>query len=129
MGEELLVANRFAAGAEFVKEFNEFTPVAVALWIQKAESELVYLHIACDETAGVSVRQAREEALRRLFDKRSPWLQPYRVNVIGATDPIAREAIAYRDRFVTSDVIPYEGTSIGGVGIESAYIYPPVAAM
>ena len=48
MGEELLVNERIDAGAEFLRDFNDYVPVSVACWVIPADSDNLFLYIASD---------------------------------------------------------------------------------
>ena len=131
MGQEVLVDERIDAGAEFVRQFNDYASVAAAFWINPAESGEWYLYIASDEIDDSNVDVAYAEVGQRLRGSASstrPWLDPFRIKLISAADPLASEVVHIRDRFPTTQPTWYHGTSIAGMGIGEAYIYPPLAA-
>ncbi len=130
MDQELLVTARIDAGADFVRDFNDYLSVAVACWINPAESDNLFLYIASDEIDDSNFDVAYGEVLRRLSGKRSQWLDPFQVKLVNSADPIAREAIEIRDRYPARKVpTRYTGSSLGGTSIDGAYIYPPLSAM
>lgn len=130
MGQELLVIETIDAGADFVCDFNDYRLVAVACWINPAESDNLFLYIASDEIDDSNIGDAYGEVNRRLSSKRSQWLDPFQIKLVNSDDPIARDAIEIRDRYPANKVATrYKGSSIGGMGIGSAYIYPPLSAM
>ena len=130
MGQELLVSETIDAGADFVRQFNDYRCVAVACWINPAESDNLFLYIASDEIDDSNFDVAYGEVNRRLMGKRSQWLDPFQIKLVSSADPIARDAIEYRDRYPENKLATrYKGSSIGGMGIDSAYIYPPLSAM
>lgn len=129
MGEELLVKENIEAGARFLREFNDYRPVSVACWFVPAESENLYLYIASDQIDDTNFDVACGEVVRLLQGKNSQWLNMFQVKVANSNDRFAREAIAIRDRYSNPQATRYRGTSLGGVGIEGAYIYPPIFAM
>lgn len=77
MGEELLVAEQIDAGAELVRDFNEYAPVSVAFWVVPADSDDVFLYVASDDIDDRNFDVAYGEVLRRLSGKRSQWLDPF----------------------------------------------------
>lgn len=129
MGQELLVSEQIDAGADFVRDFNDYLSVAVACWVNPAESDDFFLYIASDEIDDSNFDVAYGEVLRRLSGKRSQWLDPFQIKLLNSADPIARDAIEIRDRYATKTPTRYNGSSIGGTSINGAYIYPPLSAM
>lgn len=129
MGDELLVVERIDAGTDFIRGFDDYKTVSVACWINPAESENLFLYIASDEIDGTNIDVAYGEVLRRLSDKRTPWLDPFQIKLVNSSDPIARDAIEIRDRYTAKIPTRYNGTSIGGISIDCAYIYQPISAM
>lgn len=129
MGEELLVTERIDAGAEFVRDFNDYVPVSVAFWVVPAESEDVFLYVASDDIDDRNFDVAYGEVLRKLSGKRSQWLDPFQIKVVNSSDPIAQDAMRIRDRYPAPLVTRYGGSSLGGTSIGGACIYPPIAAL
>ena len=124
-----LVKENIEAGAEFLRDLSDDIPVSVACWVKPAESNSQYLYIASDDINDANIRDAYGEVARTYQNSRSPWLDLFQIKLINSSDPIARDAIAYRDRFPTNVGMRYPGTSIGGLGIDEAYIYPPIPAL
>lgn len=124
MGQELLVGDRIAAGAEFIQDFNGYVPVSVACWIIPAESDNVFLYIASDQIDDGNIDIAYGEVLRRLRGKHREWLDPFQVKLVNSSDPVARDAIRIRDRYPATTPTRYQGSSIGKLSIDDAYIYP-----
>ncbi len=130
MGEELLV-EQIEAGADFIRDFNDYVPVSVACWVIPTESDNVFLYIASDDIDDSNIDVAYGEVLRRLNGKKSQWLDPFQIKLVNTSEPIAQDAIKIRDRRPVPSVTHYGtgGSSIGGVSIDGASIYPPVSAM
>ncbi len=129
MGEEILVNEQIDAGADFVRDFNDYVPVSVACWVIPAESDNVFLYIASDGIDDNNFDVAYGEVLRKLSGKKSQWLDPFQIKLVNSSDPIAHDAIEIRNRYPASLATRYGGSSIGGMSINRAYIYPPVSAM
>lgn len=129
MGQELLVIEQIDAGADFVRDFNDYCCVAVACWINPAESDNLFLYIASDEIDDSNFDVAYGEVLRRLSGKRSQWLDPFQIKLVNSSDPIARDAIEIRDRYPAKLPTRYHGSSIGGMSIDDAYVYPSLSTM
>lgn len=131
MGEELLVNEQIDAGADFVRDFNDNHPVSVACWVVPADSDNLFLYIASDDINDSNVDVVYGEVLRKLSGNRSQWLDPFQIKLISSADPIARDAIRIRDRYPAklATRIGSSLSSIGGVSIDGAYIYPSLSAM
>jgi hypothetical protein len=129
MGEELLVTEQIDAGAEFVRDFNDYVTVSVAFWVVSAESDDVFLYVASDNIDDSNFDVAYGEVLRRLSGKRSQWLDPFQIKLLNSSDPIAEDAMRIRDRYPAALVTRYDGSSLGGTSIDGAYIYPPIATL
>ena len=129
MGEELLVNEQIDAGADFVRDFNDYVPVSVACWVVPAESDDAFLYIASDDINDSNFDVAYGEVLRRLRGRKSQWLDPFQVKLVNSSDPVAHDAIEVRDRYPAPLGTRYRGSSIGGITIDLAYIYQPVSAI
>jgi len=128
MGQDFLVIEQIDAGTEFVRDFKDYVTVSVACWIKPADSDNLYLYIASNEIDASNIDVAYHEVLRRLSGKRSQWLDPFQIKLVNSSDPIARDAIQIRDRYPVSLPTRYQGSWIGGMGIDGAYIYPPIGS-
>ncbi len=129
MGDEILVNEQIDAGADFVRDFDDSFPVSVAVWIVPADSDNLYLYIASDRIDDRNVHDAYGEVLRRLSGRRNSSLDPFKVKLINTSDPIARGAIQIRDRYPAKLPMRTHVSSIGGMGIDGACIYPPLSEM
>jgi hypothetical protein len=129
MGQDLLVNERFDAGEEFIREFDEQFPVSVACWINPADSDDLFLYVASDQISDANIGVAYGEVLRCLNNKRNAWLDPFQVKLVNSSDPIATDAIEIRNRYTAPISTHFNGTSIGGISIDGAYIYAPVSAI
>jgi hypothetical protein len=129
MGEEILVSDRIDAGAEFIREFNDAYPVSVACWMIPAETDNFYLYLASDKIDGGNKGDAYGEVIRIFRNRPSEWLDPFHIKLINSSDPLAREAIQIRDRYQVPVATRYWGTYLGGMGINGAYIYPPLSTV
>jgi len=129
MGEELLVIEQIDAGAHFVRDFSDYASVSVACWVVPAESDNLFLYIGSDDINDANIDVAYREVLQRLRGRRNQWLDPFQIKLVNSSDPIARDAIQIRDRYPGKTPTRYHGTSMGGMSIDGAYIYPPLSAM
>ncbi len=129
MGEDLLVNEQIEAGADFVRDFNDYVCVSVACWVIPAASEGSFLYVASDDIDDSNIDDAYGEVLRRLSVKKNQWLDAFQVKLVNSSDPIASDAIRIRDRYPATLATRYGGSSIGGTSIDGAYIYAPISAM
>jgi hypothetical protein len=129
MGDELLVSEQVDAGADFVRDFNDYVTVSVACWVIPADSDDAFLYIASDDIDDSNFDVAYGQVLRKLSGKRSQWLDPFQIKLVNTSDPIAQDAIEIRDRYRAPLVTRYGGSSLGGMSIDGACIYPPVSTM
>jgi hypothetical protein len=61
----------------------------------------------------------------RALQQEAFWLDPQEVKVISPTDPIAKDVRDLYRRYPGPMPIRFGGTSLGGMPVEGAYIYPP----
>lgn len=128
MGQESLVNEQIDAGAEFARDFSDYASVDAAFWINPADSEEWYLYIASSEIGDDKLDVAYGEVLRRAGTNKSQWLDAFQVKLLDCADPLAAEVIEIRNRYSLKIPTRYNGTSIAGMAIDGAYIYPPIAA-
>lgn len=123
MGQDFLVTEQIDAGDRFIRDFNEYASISVACWVKPEDAFKPYLYLASDEIDDTNIDLGYGEVLRRLRGKASQWLDPFQVKLVNTGDPVARDAIAIRDRYPAKLPTRYYGSSIGGIPIEGAYIY------
>ena len=87
----------------------------------------VFLYIASDDIDDSNFDVAYGEVLRKLRGKHRQWLDPFQIKLVNTSHPIAQDAIKVRDRYPASLASRYGGSSIGGMSIDGAYIYPPIS--
>ena len=128
MGQELLVSEQIDAGEEFVRGFCEYLPVAAAFWVNPADSEDWFLYVASPEVDDGNLDVAYGEVLRRVGTNKNQWLDAFQVKLLNSADPLATEVIRIRDRYPLKAVTRFNGSSIAGVPVNGALIYPPIPA-
>lgn len=130
MGQAILVEEQIEEGAEFLSEFNTYRAVSVACWVSPSDSDNSILYVASDDIDDTNFDIAYGEVLRILKGKNNQWLDPFQVKVLNSNDPIALAAIKIRDRYPSKRIATrYNGSSLAGMSIDSAYIYQPISAM
>lgn len=128
MGQESLVNEQIDAGETFLRDFNDYVSIAVAFWINPADSEDWLLYIASTEINDGNMRAAYGEVLRRIANNRNQWLDAFQIKLLNSSDPLAVEVIEIRNRYPLKIPTRYNGSSIAGLAIDDAYIYPPITA-
>lgn len=125
MDSDLLVENTIADGAALIRQLiRDQFEVTVAFWVKRTEEGLWNLYIA---TSSVSAEKLNErhrivyEALTKIPDCS---VLPSNINIITDTDPIARDAVALRDRNPSREVKRYRGKCLGNLATEELCIYP-----
>ena len=128
MGQESLVNEQIDAGEKFAHDFIDYVSVAAAFWINPADSEEWYLYIASAEINDGNIRDKYGEVLRRIDSNKNQWLDAFRVKLLNSADPLAVKVIEIRDKYPLRISTHYNGSSIAGMAIGGAYIYPPITA-
>jgi hypothetical protein len=119
-----LVSNETDAGAELAREFGQFLPVKVAFWLKASDEEYRYLYIASERINDTNFDLAYREVVRLANRMRSPYLDPFRVKVISAEDPLAKAAVEVNERLPCPLITNFGGKSFGGISVDSVTIYP-----
>ncbi|MFT5322985.1 MAG: hypothetical protein ACI8P0_000830 [Planctomycetaceae bacterium] len=129
MGQESLVNEQIDAGEDFAREFSDYVPVDVAFWINNpADSEGWFLYLASSGINDDNFDVAYGEVLRRVGNNRKQWLDAFQVKLLNGADPLATGVIEIRNRYPLKIATQYNGSSIAGIAIDGAYIYPPITA-
>jgi hypothetical protein len=131
MDQGPLVIEEIDAGAKLAREFDRFEPVKAAFWLKASDEEQRYLYLASDQIDDTNFDVAYREVLRLADQLRSPYLDPFRVKVIGGDDPLAQAAVEINRRFPGPMPTRFGGKVFGGISVEDVYVYPsplPVTA-
>lgn len=112
------------AGADLVREFDKFHPVKAAFWLKASDEVHRYLYIASDSIDDTNFDVAYGEVLRLVDKQRSPYLDPFRVKLISADDPLSKAALEIHQRFPGPMATRFGGKSFGGLNVDDVYIYP-----
>lgn len=131
MDQGPLVIQEIDAGEELVRAFDKYEPVKAAFWVKASDEEHRYLYIASDGINDTNFDVAYGEVLRLASKMQSPYLDPFRVKLISAEDPLAKAAVALNERYPGPARTRFGGKSFGGISVDDVYIYPsplPAAA-
>ncbi|MCP4700963.1 MAG: hypothetical protein GY862_29525 [Gammaproteobacteria bacterium] len=127
MGQESLVREQIGAGQEFIRDFNDYVSIAAAFWINPDDSEDWILYVASVDINDDNFNAAYGEILRRVGTNKNQWLDAFQVKLLNSADPLAAKVIEIRDRYPLKSATCYNGSSIAGMPISGAFIYPPIA--
>ncbi|MGO9599299.1 MAG: hypothetical protein ACLP7Q_15025 [Isosphaeraceae bacterium] len=129
MDQGPLVIEEIDAGAKLAHEFNKYQPVKTAFWLKASDEDHRYLYIASEGINDNNFDVAYGEVLRLAGKMQSIYLDPFRVKLIGADDPLAKAAAEIHTRFPGRMPTRFGGKTFGGISVDEVYIYPsPVPA-
>ncbi len=124
MDQGILVIEETDAGADLVRRLNSSVPVRAAFWVKESDEGQWYLYIASDRIDDTNLRRAYGEVLRLAGQMATPYLDPFRVKLVPASDPLAQAAIDIHRQFPGKIATRFGGKNFGGMGVDGAYIYP-----
>jgi hypothetical protein len=128
MDTELLVEDRIDGGRQLIAELvRDGFDVAVAFWAKPSEEELWSLYLASASVDAENLGNRYQQVYAcwsRLNDHQFSFFSFSEIKIIPASNPIAQNAIAVRDRYAARIPTRYHGKSLGNLAIEEAYIYP-----
>ena len=127
MDTELLVDNRIEDGQKLVAELViAGFDVSVAFWVKTSEEGLWFLYIGSTSVEPSKIGDAYRTLYACLSKIPDPWVGMSEVKLIQASNPIAKDAMAARDRQPGRLPVRFQGKRLGSLSIEEAYIYPRV---
>ena len=138
MDQEPMVRERADTGKQLIEKLAaDGFHVPVAFWAKPTEEERWILYLAStfvDEKGPALAYRRVNDTLRKNPDL---WIDPFEVRVIGLNDSRAEAALAVikpkvpDSPFAVRNPKPFpgmtwfHGSSLGGISIDGAYIYPP----
>jgi hypothetical protein len=127
MDTELLVDKQIEDGQTIVTELvNAGFDVSVAFWVKTSEEGLWFLYIGSTSVEASKIGDAYRTLYSCLSKIPDPCVSMSEVKLIQASNPIAKGAIAARDRQPGRLPVRIKGKHLGSLSIEEAYIYPRV---
>ena len=125
MDTELLVDNKIEDGDMLIRQLirDQFN-VTLAFWVQRTEGGLWYFYIATSTVSAEKINEAYRQVFAALALIPECSVSPVEIKIITINDPIARDAIALRDRNSSREPKRYRGQRIGNLATEEIYIYP-----
>jgi hypothetical protein len=100
--------------------------VTAAAWLKEPDVRDWYLFIASPKVEDLGPLGAYSIVgdLYRQFPA-SPWFDPFRIRLIGATNSVAKDIAAFQSKYPSPAASPirFYGPRLGGLSVEGAYIY------
>lgn len=125
MDQDSLVIEQIEVGAEVARRFDSFMPVKVAFWFKIVDGYDWKLCIASDRIDEKTLDAGYVEVLKLIREQNTPYIDLFRIRLVGSSDPLATALLKERERYSRSQVgIRIEGGWFGDRAIEGAYIYP-----
>ena len=141
MDQDTVVNEQIESGKRLIDKLNdERFEVHVAFWARLTDEEKWYLYLASpfvDENGPTVAYRRVFGVMRNMTDL---WVDPFEVRVIGTNDSLTQGALSVmkpkvpNSPFAVQNPKPYPGmirfggSTLGGVSIVGAYIYPPFPA-
>ena len=124
MDQGPLVTGEIDAGAELVRQFDNYKPVKAAFWLKESDDEHRFLYLASERIDANNIDVAYGEVLRLTALIKSSFLDPFRVKLINAGDPLAMAAVEINRRFPSRLATRLRVKTFGGVSVDDVYVYP-----
>jgi hypothetical protein len=119
-----LVTEHIDAGAELIHRLQEHVPVEAAFWLNPADDGRWVLYIVSPSFGVARYDLYFTEMFRLVQEMQTPYIDPFRVRLIGSDDLLARAAIEANRMYPGSIPIRIWGKNFGGDEVEEVYIYP-----
>ena len=126
MDKATLVNEQIDAGREFAEAFNDYQTVDVHFWLNPADSSEWKLYLASPAINDSNLEVAYGEVLQLVGSGKQMWLDAFQITLLNSNDALAIKVKELRDRHPAQIATRYNGSSIAGIPINAAYIYPPL---
>ena len=125
MDQNLLVEGGIEDGQRLIRQLIRAQfEVEVAFWVKRDEDDLWRLHIASSSVDPKKVGDALHIVYTALDKIPICSITPLEITLLTDQDPIARDALALRDRFPTKEPMCYRLKRLGSLFAEELCIYP-----
>jgi len=126
MDQGPLVMEEIDAGEQLLRQFDRYDPVLSAFWLKAVDEEQRYLYIASEGIDDTNFDLGYGEVMRIANLTRSMYLNPFRVKLVYANDPLTKHSVRMRKQFPGRMPIRFGGMVFGGISVDDGYIYPPL---
>jgi hypothetical protein len=125
MDQELLVDSRIDDGVKLLSELVKHGfDVTVACWVRTSDSGSPSLYIGSTAVERGKIGDAYVIAYDCLSRVPDASIELSDLQLVPSSHPIAKAALAVRERYPERVATRYHGKRLGGLAIEEAYIYP-----
>jgi hypothetical protein len=126
MDQETLVSLQSESGRQLIAALVPHGfDVLVAFWAKPTDDGKWFLYLASrvvDDKGPAAAYRLVHGILRKSPDL---YIDPLEIKLIGSNDSLARAALELTNQQQYRGMTRYYGSSLGGVSIDGAYIYPP----
>jgi hypothetical protein len=131
MAQTTLVEMQIKDGLRLIHRLAaEGIAVEAAGWVKEVESGQWFLYLATSlvgDDGATRLAYRRVNNVIRRMQKDGFWIDPFEIKAIGPHDPIAKDMLAHRDSHPARVPTQFQGSHLGDLAVEEAYIYPRTA--
>jgi hypothetical protein len=131
MAQATLVEKQINDGLRLIHRLaDQGVLVAAAGWVKEIESGQWFLYLATSlvgEDGATLPAYRRVNRVIREMQKNGFSIDPLEIKVIGPHDPIAKDMLAQRGNYYASFPARFNGSRLGELAVDEAYIYPATA--
>ena len=128
MDQSPLLSEETNAGAELVRRLDKSVPVKAAFWVKDGDGGRWYLYIASDQFENHNLDVGYGEVLRLAAEIESPYVDPFQVKLIPASDPLAQATLEIHRQYPSRMATRLGANNFGGSGVDAVFIYPASVA-
>lgn len=113
-----------------VSLIGEGVPVTAAAWVKESESGVWFLYLVTPlvgEDGGTLTAYRRVNAVIRELPQ-PVGIDPLEIKVVGPDSPAGKAFRDLQQRARGLTLLRHAGPRLGDLGIEGAYVYPPISA-
>jgi hypothetical protein len=126
MDQELLVESRIEDGQRLIDQLvRDGFPVRVAFWVKTSEEGDWFFFLGSPEVDFEKPGDAYGKVYVSLSKVPDCSISLSEIKLVNGTNPVARAAVALRDRHKGMVPTRFHGKRLGNLAVEEAYIYPP----
>jgi hypothetical protein len=125
MDTDVLVDYKYQDGRRLILHLmREQFGVPVAFWSRRSEESIWSLNLGTNALDSKELRDAYRVSYASLDLVPGCSITPSEINLLTRTDPVARDAIAIRDRYPSVEPKQYRQMRLGSTHFEELLIYP-----
>jgi hypothetical protein len=138
MDQDALVNEQIDSGKELIEQLlADGFDVRVAFWTKLTDEGKWFLYLSSPNVDDEGPAAAYRFVHRTMRRMPTLWIDPLEIRVVGSNDSLAEAALAVtkpkipdspfavRNPKPHSGITRFGGSTLGGVSIDGAYIYPP----